>query len=155
MTDVKNDRMTIECDKPPNYDAICAAFPWVKTTRGILYAWGMTIWNPDGVMVTPSLMDHEQVHSVQQQGSPAAWWDKYLASAAFRYEQEVKAHIVEYANIYQHHPRNKRRLHLDDIAGRLAGPLYGHLTTKEAARRLLKVGAATLLRPETQEGIAA
>jgi hypothetical protein len=144
--------MNIVATRPPNYDAIVAAFPWVATTRGVIFAWDMNIHNPDRIAITPSLRDHEEVHSIQQRGNPAAWWDKYLASAEFRFQEEVKAHICEYANFYQHHTRPKRRLELDQIAERLAGPLYGSLTSKAAALRLLKTGAAVLLASKPQEG---
>lgn len=144
--------MTIERDFPPNYQSVCDAFPWVAKIRGVLFAWDMTIWNPDGVDISPSLMAHEEVHSIRQAGNPAAWWDKYLADPAFRYAEEIPAHIVEYAQVYGANPRrNARRHYLDQIAERLAGPLYGHLTTREKAIRLLKTGARVLLAPQPEE----
>ena len=146
--------MRIETTRPPNYDAIVAAFPWVATTRGVIYAWDMTVFNPDGITITPSLHAHEEVHSIRQKGDPALWWDRYLSEPEFRFREEVPAHIVEYVTIYQKHDRPKRRLYLSDIASRLAGPLYGSLTSKQAAIKILKAGAKVLLEPQ-QQGIAA
>lgn len=144
--------MKVERAYPPNYEAICSAFPWVRTTKGILFAWDLSIFNPDGIALTPSLHAHEEVHSIQQKGNPEAWWEKYLTSPEFRYGEEVKAHICEYAKIYSDTPdRGRRRKYLTEIAGRLAGPLYGRLTTIEAAKRLLKTGASVLLSPQPQE----
>jgi hypothetical protein len=146
-----NRRMTIERAYPPNIDAILQAFPHVAHTRGVLFAWDMTIFNPDNIVVTPSLDAHEVVHSIQQRGNPSAWWDKYLASADFRFEQEVVAHITEYASAYGQFDRNGRRHQLNQIAARLAGPLYGSLTTKAAAVRLLKTEASRLLEALPKE----
>jgi len=84
--------------------------------------------------------------------SCVAWWEKYLADDRFRFDEEVPAHIAEYAHIYEGTPKRAlRRLHLSDIAERLAGPLYGRLTSKEAAMRLLKTGARVLLSSQPKE----
>lgn len=141
--------MKVEVSRPPNFVAIAAVFPHVLTTYGVLYCWGDAIFNPDGVKITPSLAAHEEVHSIRQDGNPGPWWDKYLDDPRFRFDEEVPAHIIEYATIYKSSHRAHRRLHLKDIAGRLAGPLYGRLTSREAAIRLLKTGARTLLDPAT------
>lgn len=144
--------MTVEVGFPPNYQAICDAFPWVAKTRGVFFAWDRTIWNPDNAQITDHLKAHEEVHSIQQDGSPAAWWDKYLASPEFRFKEEIKAHICEYAQCYgANRLRNARRHYLNQIAERLAGPLYGRLMTKAAAIRLLKTGAGLLLAPQPEE----
>jgi hypothetical protein len=140
-----NRRMKIERAYPPNIDAILQVFPNVKQTRGVLFAWDMTIFNPDDIVVSSSLDAHEQVHSIQQKGNPEAWWAKYLTAPVFRYEQEVIAHISEYAVAYGLYDRNGRRHQLNQIAARLAGPLYGSLTTKSAALRLIKTEASRLL----------
>lgn len=142
--------MRIVHEYPPNYAAIIKAFPWVEKTKGVLFCYGLNIFNPDSIAVSPSIMDHEEVHSLQQDDDPAGWWDKYLASPEFRFGEEVKAHICEYVNIYRNHDRNKRRLYLNAIAERLSGPLYGGLATKATAIRLLKTGADVLLKPQTQ-----
>lgn len=147
--------MKIERSRPPNYDAIIAAFPWVAKTIGVIFAWDDRIYNPHGITVTPSLLAHEIVHSQRQKGDPVSWWDKYLIDPAFRFAEEVPAHIEEYAYFAGHEAkRAHRRRYLTDIAGRLAGPLYGRLTSKEAAIRLLKTGARVLLAPQPQEAIA-
>lgn len=146
-----DETMTVEVAFPPNYQAVCDAFPWVARTPGIIFAWGLQIFNPDGIHITPALRAHEEVHSLRQQGNPAAWWDKYLSDPAFRYAEEIPAHICEYAKLYSDNPlRNARRHYLDQVAERLAGPLYGRLTTRERAIRLLKTGARVLLDPQPQ-----
>lgn len=147
--------MRVEIGFPPNYQAICDAFPHVPKTRGVVFAWDMIVYNPDGAQIPPSIMAHEEVHSLRQKGNPQAWWDKYLTDPAFRWTEEVPAHIIEYAAQYDANAgRNARRFYLNQIAERLAGPLYGRLSSKDAAIRLLKTGARTILRPEEQ-GVAA
>jgi hypothetical protein len=146
--------MRIECSRPPNWDAVIAAFPHVKHTHGVLFAWGDCIFNPDGVEVTPSIHAHEEVHSCRQEkfGSVEKWWDNYLADPAFRFAEETPAHIVEYRVIYGDvADRNRRRFYLKQIAERLAGPLYGNLVNRDKATRLLKTGVSVLLAPQTGE----
>lgn len=130
---------------PPHYAKVIAAFPHVSRTRGIMFAWGDVVYALDGVVVTPSLMAHEEVHGQRQRaGGVEAWWDRYLADAQFRYDEELLAHIAEYAHLAQRNDRNKRRLYLDAVAAKLAGPLYGYMTTKERAKRLIKDSLAAI-----------
>lgn len=135
--------MIIRQAYPPNYTAILAAFPWVRGTRGVIFCYGDTIFSPGGKEVHPALIAHESVHAAQQTEwgatGPEGWWDNYLHSAKFRFEQEVPAHITELqwwtkAGM----PRNARRAALVGIASRLSGPLYGKLISKEKAKRLLR-----------------
>src|SRR4051812_41481437 len=114
MTD---ETMKVEIGFPPNYQAICDAFPHVPKTHGVLFAWDLIVFNPDDVVVPPSLMAHEEVHSIRQAGNPSAWWDKYLTDPAFRFAEEVPAHICEYAKVYGDNARRSaRRFYLTQIA---------------------------------------
>lgn len=149
--------MRIERSRPPNWDAVIVAFPHVLRTHGVLFAWGDTIFNPDGVQVSAITHAHEEEHSVRQAklGSVEVWWDHYIKDPAFRFGEELPAHQVEYAKAYQDaRHRNERRFYLNQIAGRLAGPLYGRLVNIDTAKGLLKQGAQTLIS-QNPEGIAA
>jgi hypothetical protein len=129
-------RVKIIVDRPPNYAAIVAAFPFVATHPAVYFCWGSAIYSPSGHPLTPSLIAHEEVHSKQQDGRPQDWWDKYLVDPKFRFDQELEAHRIEY-QWFGAEPRNRRRIHLRGIARRLASPLYGGLTTVHQAKRLI------------------
>lgn len=150
--------MKIIFERPPIWAEIIKHFPHVQTTRGVLYCWGDSICNPDRVEVTRSVHAHEEVHSVRQakMGGPGRWWARYMTDPAFRFDEELPAHIVEY-RLQQDDSRhrNERRFYLNQIAERLAGPLYGHLITIEKAKRLLKTGASALQDPTQGESQAA
>lgn len=125
---------------PPNFAEIAAAFP-VKGVPGIIYAYGDRIYNPSGVKIEPWIQAHEEVHGAQQSStplyitSPAAWWDRYIASPPFRYSQELEAHRAEWKEYLRvvGFTTAGREKYLDRIATRLSSPLYGSLLTKDAA----------------------
>jgi hypothetical protein len=126
---------------PPNFQKILAVFP-AASGPNVIFAYGDTIYNPSGGNLPMAIAAHELVHLDQQKvaGGAEAWWDKYLVDKEFRFGEELQAHQVEYywacsgANV----DRNLRRRYLDLIAKRLSGPLYGHMTTLEKAKRLIK-----------------
>jgi hypothetical protein len=110
---------------------------------GALFTWGNTIYHdppPAGMRhsLSPDILCHEKVHSLQQKAMGAGpWWKLYLESAEFRLEQEVEAYRAQYAFACQHYPQNARRSMLRRIAGDLASPMYGGLCKREAARDLI------------------
>lgn len=123
---------------PPMYDEIDAAFQ-VRGIKGVCFAWGPTLYVPDGHHIPPELMAHEAVH-YERQGSDTrvieGWWRRYLVDPEFRLAEEVPAHRAEYDYLAtQHKDRNKRVLLLHRVASRLSGPLYGGLITPSEARR--------------------
>ena len=129
--------------RPPNFEAIAKVFPDVMRRKGILYAYGDKIYNPDKVQISPAKLAHEKVHSIQQKhaGGPEAWWDRYLADKAFRLKEELKAHVVEYHAYCRGvptPPRKQRAAYLDSIADRMSLPMYGAMTTRAAILPVLK-----------------
>src|SRR4029077_10296591 len=119
--------MKIVISRPPNFDAIAKVFPLVLERQGILYAWDDTIFNPDDVEIPVPLIAHEKVHSVRQAGRPDLWWDQYLETKLFRFEEELYAHRSEYrVACLEQKDRNARNSYLMACAKRLAGPLYGN-----------------------------
>lgn len=163
--------MQVIFERPPNYAKIVAAFPHVADSKTVLFCYGNFICNPGRAELSSRDHAHEEVHSQRQAeyrggeyflpGSaklygapmeivaippahgPEGWWDQYLIDTAFRFDEELRAHVAEYAHAAseaQH--RRERRFYLNQIAGRLAGPLYGRLVTTEGAKRLLKDRAA-------------
>lgn len=113
---------------PPNYREVNAAFN--IRGKGVIFAWGDTIYNPSRVKIPPELIAHETVHGLRQNGDPAGWWKRYIADPAFRLDEEIPAHQAEYRVSGK----------LDAIAARLSGPLYGNLISLDKALSL--IGAA-------------
>ena len=114
----------------------------VAARRGVLFAYGDTIYNPDGITIPPALLAHEGVHGARQGamlGGVVAWWDAYLTDPRFRLAEELPAHVVELRHYLAEAPsRPARRLHLTAVAKRLASPLYGRLISVDGAKQLLK-----------------
>lgn len=128
--------MNIVVGPPPNHQIILDTFK-LHGRRGILFCYGGTIYDPHGVGVHPSKVPHEKVHSERQRAAGVeAWWDRYLVDVTFRFDEELPAHVAEYA-WFEGLPRNQRRIHLRNIARNLAGPLYGHMLTVHEAKRLI------------------
>lgn len=130
---------------PPLIDEIDAAFR-VKG-KEVIFAWGTTIFNPQGIAVPPELMAHEAVHATRQGDDIAGWWRKYIADPALRLAEEIPAHIAEYQELCRiRRPkwtseRNMRRTYSAHVAKRLAAPLYGNLITAGEAKALLKAAS--------------
>ena len=124
-------------DKPPIYDQAAEMFP---LKGGEIFAWAGTIYNPGGRPIPDYLIEHEKEHFKQQEavGGPEAWWERYFADPEFRYQQELEAHQREYrAYCATHRDRNARTKYLIMIAGRLASPMYGSVTTRAKAMKLI------------------
>lgn len=118
---------------PPIYEEIALVFPAVKRTRGVVYAWGRILYNPQGAQIPAALMVHEHTHGKRQiENHPTieAWWARYLDDVDFRMAEETIAHRAEYrARIADAPHRNARRWHLKQTAMRLSGGLYGRAMT--------------------------
>lgn len=143
--------MEILAAPPPNFDQVVAAFPFALRD-GISFSWGLTpegkprIYCPSRDRIPPLhgvIKAHENVHC-QRQGKDEdairAWWDRYLVDPMFRFEEEVLGHRAE-LRAWKTYETDPRRLALwkQDIAEKLAGPLYGNLVTVEFARRMISV----------------
>lgn len=127
--------MKIVKDFPPNIEAIRKVL--TPDPRAI-FAYGDTIYNPDGGQLSQELHAHEEVHQRQQGDNPDAWWDRYLTDVEFRLAQELEAHRQEYKTYCARvKDRNQRARFLNLVAGRLASPMYGNvITPREASRKI-------------------
>jgi len=140
----------MEFTYPPNYDDIVAAFD-IKGRHGIVFTYGNVLHNPSRVHVSPDLYAHEETHVRQQaafQGEnpggealpcgARGWWERYIADAAFRLDQEVEAYRAQWAyakdNMYG---RKARRELLAHITKALSGPMYGRIVTAAQAKELI------------------
>ena len=132
--------MRIVNEKPPVWDAVCAAFH--INPKGVLFTYGDAIYNPDGVQIPDHIIEHEQVHEKQQKRdgmTPELWWGKFLRDKDFRLDQESEAYAVQYAFICKHlKDRNQRHKFLFNIALSLSGPLYDKCIGHMEAMALIK-----------------
>lgn len=128
-------RQRVIVGRPPVYDRCIAVFGQdVIVGKPIIWSWGEVIYNPLDIDITRELYAHEAVHGARQQDDVLAWWDKYLLYPQFRYVEEYLAHRAEWKNLVKHAPGKNLAADFEAIAGRLASPLYGSVTTLEAAK---------------------
>lgn len=137
--------MEVVKDYPPMFDEIDQRFH----VRGkvVFYTWGDKIYNPMGGHIPPEIMAHEAVHCRQQGDDIEGWWRRYIDEPAFRLDQEISAHVREYGFLCASGNRNERRGALASIAGRLSGPLYGHMITCARARNILREASTPISVP--------
>jgi hypothetical protein len=138
--------MKIEIAKPPMFDEILKVFPDAGK-HGVIFAWGDTIYNPSGVVISPPLIAHEEVHGARQLESNGAftrtvnterWWEKYLINPEFRYREEIIAHAAEFhARNVMVQDRNRRAQLLMATAQRLTAPLYAYGDRRPSLRQAM------------------
>lgn len=134
--------ITVVHERPPNFDAIAAAFPFVKDRKGVLFTYWPAVYNPDRVHISPWLAEHEATHVEQQRaiGAPA-WWERYLVDKAFRLEEEAAAMVAEYLAFCASTPapnRARRAEFIDVLASKLSSLVYGYMIRKKDAKRMFK-----------------
>lgn len=133
--------MQIVNEYPPNYKAICKAFPAVKYSRNVVFTYSPSLYIPNGSdQVMQDLMVHENYHQERQVnvGGPEKWWDLYLKDPKFRAEEELGAYQRQYKYARKHYARQVFSQLLDRIAGDLSGPMYGNIYSKEEAKDLIR-----------------
>jgi hypothetical protein len=130
--------LKIVVSKPPNWDELNAVFN-LEAKRGLLFTYGDTVFNPDGVAISPAIMAHEEVHKDQQGNDIEGWWQRYIVDINFRLNQELEAHRREW-KVYKQmvKDRNYRSAYLSYISSRLASSLYGNVVTSKDAKQLIK-----------------
>lgn len=134
---------------PPNFEAVCKAFPEVRNEPRVIFTYGDTIYAPGGEHgVTEDLAVHEEVHQRQQENyglifkkklGPWLWWNRYLKDSKFRLDQELRAYRKQY-RFLKSCISNRDHLHgqLLRLADDLSAPIYGGLVTKIQAIELIK-----------------
>lgn len=127
--------MKIISGRPPNYQDILRVFPSAQRME-VIFAYAPDIYAPGG-NVPPQLVVHETVHIERQTAiGVERWWELYLGSSGFRYQEELLAHRAEYRYmIGENASRQHRRGALKIVAKRLCSPLYGQITTLEKAMK--------------------
>jgi len=137
--ETKELRNVIRVERPPNFDRILAAFP-DAAKPGVIFAYGDDIYNPTGGVIAPALLKHEAVHCERQQApgkmSPEIWWRLYVEDNAFRYREELYAHVAEYHAQARGIDRNQRAKLLMSTAARLVAPLYNYTPPRSLTQAL-------------------
>lgn len=136
MSEVK-----IKNEKPPIYENACAAFRINPKT--VIFTYGDTIYNPNGLVLSDDLIAHEQVHIEQQKANDKdaqIWWTKYLQDSEFRLSQEVEAYAKQYNFICKYKTQNRqtRFTILKRYAEVLSGGLYGNCVSYMRAMQIIK-----------------
>lgn len=127
-------RIEVVDARPPNFEDIVAVFPQASDP-GVIFAYDGRIYAPGAKRVSPEIQEHESVHIARQAGAAKTWWDRYLADATFRLEEELEAHRVEYCGYCRRHSnRVKQGTALLHIATKLSSPLYGSLVSVAEAK---------------------
>ena len=133
--------MRVVVGLPPLFGEIDAAFD--VRGKAIIFAWGDTIFDPNGGGVPPELLAHEAVHGERQGADVEGWWRRYIADASFRLDEELPAHVAEFQALCAQQrgrwvsERNMRHTLAAHVARKLAAPLYGSLIKVDDAKRYL------------------
>lgn len=134
--------MKVTTEKPPIYDEANALFKLEENKINAVFTYGDTIHNPFGVALDAGLIRHEETHMEQQEGNgdvAAIWWKRYIQDPEFRIDMEAEAYGAQY-KLYcqQQKDRNKRARYLHEIAGYLAGPMYGKMISHVDAMKRIR-----------------
>lgn len=110
--------------------------------KGIIITYGDAIYNPERIIITPQLRAHESVHSGRQLTMGVEkWWDRYFHDTKFRFDEELAGHRAEFQNVRESFGTGDDGLvqkHLNAIALRLSGPLYGNIADFQTAKELIR-----------------
>lgn len=128
--------MKISKQQPPNYEKILSFFD--VGDKNVVFAYGDTIYSPNGGDIAEHLIVHESVHSKQQGTDPVGWWDRYLIDPEFRIEQEVQAYASQYVYVKRLYKTSVSDIFLDDIARDLSSEIYGNIIDFDKARSRIK-----------------
>lgn len=131
--------MQISTERPPIWDAVCAAFNIEPLNA--CFSYGATLYNPNKLELPEHIIEHEKLHMEQQghdEGKAALWWGRYLREPNFRVDQEARAYGRQYAFICSYvGDRNARARVLGQLAKSLSGPLYDNAVSYLDAKRMI------------------
>lgn len=134
--------MIIKHELPPNYAALCAAFPAIVNNPDVIFAYGDFIYNPSGRFMPPEKIAHEEVHGEQQREVGVEWWwDMYIKDKDFRLQEEIPAHHADYKEYCrQVKGREMHFQYLTHLATSLSSELYGNVIGLAGAKVVIRYG---------------
>lgn len=136
-------RVKVKTEKPKIYDRLKEKFPSIDWEKGLAIVVGDVIYSK--YKLPNHVLAHELVHVRQQLDyvdGVKGWWDEYLTSDNFRFEQELEAYVTQVRYIREHtdqSSRNWRRQMINALALDLASSMYGNVVSYEKAVELLKL----------------
>jgi|GEM_PF-995053 len=114
---------------PPNIEQIKKVFNLTEKDileKGICFAYGMTLFNPSGLLIPHHLNVHELIHQQEQlKIGVEEWWDKYIEDKDFRLEQELMAYSAQYQFAKSKMNNKQAKYFLTQIAMEMSGKTYG------------------------------
>lgn len=121
---------------PPNIKEIREHF---DVPDNAIFTYGDTIYNPNDVAISKSLMKHEATHTKQQGDDIEGWWKRYFDDTDFRLSQELEAYQVQYRSA-KGRIKNREELnkYLHSMAMDLSGKMYGSMIPFFEAYKLIK-----------------
>ena len=122
---------------PPNIVSVRANYQFGATfEKGIIFVYG------NDIHCINDLSDHHIVHELvhvrqQTEIGPDIWWDRYFTDVEFRLEQETEAYQAQWKFLMENYSRPQRRFLLKLLVKDLSGPMYGHMLSKDEAKRVI------------------
>lgn len=119
----------IKHELPPNWAAVVAKFPVVAEQQDrVVFTYAPYIYVPGGQELPPDLYVHESIHLKQQGDAPEVWWDRYLADADFRLEQELEAYGAQLA-MFNNAGNRRFEYEKNRLATDVSSALYGNMVS--------------------------
>lgn len=129
--------MKFSSEKPPIFNKLHDAFG-VEWGGNLCIAYADTIWHSKPL--DPSVIVHESVHLMRQNGKSDEWFEKYIKDPKFRFGEEILAYREQYKFIKDtHKDRNIVARLLYKLASDLSSPMYGSIVTQAEAMKLIKM----------------
>lgn len=119
---------------PPNFELIKKKF---DPKQGVVFTYGDTLYAPGIEDVDIYLLRHEEAHARQQLVyGPQVWWDMYIDSEDFRFENELVAYQAQYKLFCKRNNSKKNRAKfLISLAQDLSSDMYGNIVSLAEAER--------------------
>lgn len=132
----------IKKEYPPNYEEIKNTLGFSDddvNEMGIVFAYGIVLYNPTGFPIPPHLLVHEKVHQRQQlEMGVKEWWDKYLVDRDFRLSQEIEAYATQYSYVKPLVSSSTAKTFLSAISSEMASKVYGFMLEYGRAESLIR-----------------
>lgn len=127
---------------PPNYEEIKESLGFSDKDveeRGVVFCYGVSLYNPTGLPLPPHLIVHEKIHQKQQlEIGVQEWWSRYLADKDFRLEQELEAYSGQYQFVKEVVTSRTAKDFLSALAMDMTSNLYGFVLEYGKAESLIR-----------------
>ena len=132
----------VRVEYPPNIQSILNEFKVSKEfieKNGVVFTYGIVLYNPAGRTIPHHLMEHEKVHQKQQLAiGIEEWWAKYLKDKDFRLAQELEAYRTQYQFIKERVTNKIAKDVLTQLSLDMSSELYGNMIEYSKAENLIR-----------------